>query len=331
MSNPRAKIIGTGSYLPEKVLTNFDLEKMVDTTDEWIRTRTGIQERHIAAPDQAASDLSKIALERALVSAGISAEDLDFIIVATVCPDTTFPSTACILQNKIGARTIPAVDITAACSGFMYGLTMAKAFIESGAYKTIAIIGVELLTRYTDWKDRDTCVLFGDGAGVVILQANNDENDTSCIVSTHLAADGSLNHLIIKEAEGSRNPASHETVDAGMHYIKMEGREVFRHAVRSMLSVAEEALKSANLQEADVDWIITHQANIRIIESLAERLSIPRDRVFVNIEKCGNTSAASIPIALDEMNRKGMLEKGSVILTAAFGGGLTSGSVIIRW
>ncbi len=331
MGAVRAKVIATGSYLPEKILTNFDLEKIVDTTDEWIRTRTGIQERHISAPDQAASDLAKEALERALKSAGMSAEELDFIIVATVCPDTMFPSTACILQNKIGARTIPALDVSAACSGFMYGLTVGKAFIESKMYKTIAVIGVELLTRFTDWKDRDTCVLFGDGAGAVILQANDNDADTSAIVSTHLAADGSLNHLIIKEADGSRNPASHETVDKGMHFIKMEGREVFRHAVRSMLAVAVEALKEGDLQQSDVDWIITHQANIRIIESLAERLSIPRDRVFVNIDKCGNTSAASIPIALDEMNRKGMLKKGDVILTAAFGGGLTSGSVIIRW
>jgi len=327
---PYAKIIATGAFLPAKVVTNFDLEKVVDTTDEWIRTRTGIRERRISAPDEPSSVLAANALTDALDSIGMDKEDLDYIIVATVTPDTMFPSTACWLQKHLHITHIPAVDVSAACSGFMYGLSMARAYIESGMYKTIAVIGVEELTKITNWEDRSTCVLFGDGAGAAILQATEDEKGGR-ILSNYLGADGRYGNLLVKEAEGTLHPASHETIDKGMHYITMEGQETFKHAVRVMKSASVEALKRAGLKEEDLDLVIPHQANIRIIDALANRLKVDYEKVQITIDRYANSSSATIPIALNEANRDGKIKPGDAILMVAFGGGLTWGSVVVRW
>ncbi len=327
---PMAKIIATGSCLPEKVVTNFDLEKMVDTTDEWIRTRTGISERRISAKDQPSSALAAGALTDALDSIGMDKSDLDFIILATVTPDTMFPSTACWVQKRLGISDIPALDISAACSGFMYGLSLARSFIESGMYKTIAVIAVEELTKITDWNDRSTCVLFGDGAGSVIVQAA-EAGDESGILSSYLGADGKFGNLLVKEAEGTLNPATHETIDKGMHFIKMEGQETFKQAVRVMKSASVEAVKLAGIKEEDLDLVIPHQANIRIIDALAKRLKVDYDKVVITVNKYANTSAATIPIALNEANREGRIKKGDNVLMVAFGGGLTWGATVVRW
>ena len=327
---PMAKIIATGSCLPEKVVTNFDLEKMVDTTDEWIRTRTGISERRISAKDQPSSALAAGALTDALDSIGMDKSDLDFIILATVTPDTMFPSTACWVQKRLGISDIPALDISAACSGFMYGLSLARSFIESGMYKTIAVIAVEELTKITDWNDRSTCVLFGDGAGSVIVQAA-EAGDESGILSSYLGADGKFGNLLVKEAEGTLNPATHETIDKGMHFIKMEGQETFKQAVRVMKSASVEAVRLAGIKEEDLDLVIPHQANIRIIDALAKRLKVDYDKVVITVNKYANTSAATIPIALNEANREGRIKKGDNVLMVAFGGGLTWGATVVRW
>lgn len=327
---PRAKIIATGSFLPEKVLTNFDLEKMVDTNDEWIRTRTGIVERRISKDDEPSSVLAARALEDALQSINMDKSELDFVIIATVTPDTMFPSTACWVQKHMDMPEIPALDISAACSGFMYGVSMARSFIESGMYKTIAVIAVEELTKITNWEDRGTCVLFGDGAGAAIIQ-QTDDDDESGILSTYLGADGRQGRLLIKEAEGTLNPATHETIDKGMHFIKMEGQETFKNAVRVMKSSSVEAVKLAGITEEDLDLVIPHQANIRIIDALAKRLKVDYSKVMITIDKYANTSAATIPIALNEANRAGRLKKGDNVLMVAFGGGLTWGATVVRW
>ncbi len=327
---PRAKIIATGSFLPEKVLTNFDLEKMVDTNDEWIRTRTGIVERRISKDDEPSSVLAARALEDALQSINMDKSELDFVIIATVTPDTMFPSTACWVQKHMDMPEIPALDISAACSGFMYGVSMARSFIESGMYKTIAVIAVEELTKITNWEDRGTCVLFGDGAGAAIIQ-QTDDDDESGILSTYLGADGRQGKLLIKEAEGTLNPATHETIDKGMHFIKMEGQETFKNAVRVMKSSSVEAVKLAGITEEDLDLVIPHQANIRIIDALAKRLKVDYSKVMITIDKYANTSAATIPIALNEANRAGRLKKGDNVLMVAFGGGLTWGATVVRW
>jgi 3-oxoacyl-[acyl-carrier-protein] synthase-3 len=323
-----AGIIGTGSFTPAKVLTNFDFEKFVDTTDEWIVTRTGIRERHIAEEGVAASDLAFNAATRALESAGVGAEEIDLVICATITGDMPFPSTACILQNKIGAVNAGAFDMQAGCSGWVYALTTATQFIEAGTYNHILVVGVDVLSKLVDFTDRSTCVLFGDGAGAVVLGpvAKGDG-----VLSTCLGADGSGAELLKVEAGGSRLPASEETVKNGGHYIKMEGREVYKFAVRIMVEASVNALGKCGLTPEDVDTFVPHQANERIIDAARDRLKIPAEKVFKNVANYGNTSAASIPIALDEAYRSGHIKKGDVVVTVGFGAGLTWASAVIKW
>ncbi|MCP2519927.1 ketoacyl-ACP synthase III [Candidatus Aminicenantes bacterium AC-335-A11] len=324
----RIKIIGTGSYVPEKILTNYDLEKMVDTSDEWIVTRTGIKERRIASPDEATSDMIIEASKKALENAGIKAQDIDLIIVATVTPDNLFPSTACWVQKALGLKDIPALDISAACPGFLYALILAESLILSKKNKRVLVAGAEMLSKITNWEDRSTCVLFGDGAGVAILEEGDDE---SGILSSYWAADGSLGDLLIQPAGGSRMPATYETVEKKLHTVHMKGNEVFKHAVKKMGEAALKALSKAGLTGEDIDIFIPHQANIRIIEATCERLKVPKEKVYINIHKYGNVSAATIPIALDELNREGKLKKGDVILMDSFGAGFTWSAVVMRW
>jgi len=324
----RARIIATGSYAPEKVLTNFDLEKIVSTTDEWITGRTGIKERRIAGEDQSTSDLALEASVNALKYAGLKARELDLIIVATMSADTLLPSTACILQHRLDAKKAAAFDINAACSGFIYGLSVANSFIRSGQYKRILLVGAETLSRFTDWEDRNTCVIFGDGAGAAILEATAGENG---ILSTHLHADGSLGDLLSLPGGGSRYPATKETVGKKMHYIKMKGNETFKVAVKILENLVTETLKQNNLKPSQLSFLLPHQANLRIIQATANRLGLSMDKVIINIDRYGNTSAASIPIALDEAVRSGRIRKDDYLLLEAFGGGLTWGSALIRW
>lgn len=324
----RARIAATGSYVPERVLTNFDLEKMVDTTDEWIRERTGIRERRIAAEKEAASDLAYEAAKAAFKKTDIKPKDIELIIVATVTGDMPFPATACHLQQKLGLKKAAAFDINAACSGFLYGLSIANGFIRSGTYKRILLIGAELLSRITDWEDRSTCVLFGDGAGAAILEATNEDRG---IISTHLRSDGSMWELLHMPGGGSRNPASKDTVKKKMHCIKMKGNETFKIAVRTLEGLVRETLAENKLKISQLALLIPHQANLRIIQATAERLDMPIEKVMVNIDKYGNTSAASIPIALDEAVRQGRVRDGDYVLLEAFGGGLTWASVLIKW
>jgi 3-oxoacyl-[acyl-carrier-protein] synthase III len=321
-------IVGTGSYVPERVLTNAVLEKMVDTTDEWITTRTGIKERRIAAPEQCTSDMAVEAARRAIKQAGISEKSIDLIICATVTPDMVFPSTACLVQQKIGAKRAAAFDMEAACSGFLYGLEIGQQFITSGTYNTVLVIGAEKLSTVVDWEDRNTCVLFGDGAGAVILQSRGEEHG---ILTTCMGADGSMADLLLIPGGGARCPASKESVSGKMHCIKMAGREVFKNAVVAMQTAAEEALRRCNLTVADIKCIIPHQANLRIIQATADRLGAPMDKVYVNLNRYGNVSAASVAIALDEAAREGRFQRGDLILLVVFGGGLTWASCVIQW
>jgi 3-oxoacyl-[acyl-carrier-protein] synthase-3 len=321
-------IIATGSYVPEKVITNHDLEKIVDTSDEWIVTRTGIRERRIADKDTATSDLATIAAQRALESARLTAQDIDMIIVATVTPDMHFPSTACLVQKNIGAVNASAFDLEAACSGFLYGIVVANQFIATGLYRNVMVIGAECLSKFINWKDRNTCVLFGDGAGAVIVSRVEEGYG---FLSQILGADGTGASLLTLEAGGSRRPASFETVEKQLHYIHMEGSEVFKFAVRIMASMAEEAVKRAGLTKEEVDFLIPHQANIRIIEAARKRLELPEDKVYVNLDRYGNMSAASIPVALDEAVRLGLVKKGDNIVMVGFGGGLTWAACAMRW
>jgi len=321
-------ITGTGSYLPEKELTNFDLENIVDTTDEWIKTRTGISKRRVAEDKIATSDLATEAAKKAIDNAGISAEDVDLIIVATVTPDMAFPSTACIVQKNIGAKNAAAFDIEAACSGFIYGITIGEQFIKSGMYKNVLVIGAETLSKILNWKDRNTCVLFGDGAGAAILQPVKDGYG---ILSSSLGADGSSGDYLTQPAGGSRIPASIETVANNLHYVQMDGSEVFKFAVRIMAKSTLQAIESSGLKLNDIDYMIPHQANIRIIEAAAKRLNLDMDKVYVNLNNYGNMSAASVPVALDEAVRKGNIKTGDIVTLVAFGGGLTWGSSVIRW
>jgi 3-oxoacyl-[acyl-carrier-protein] synthase-3 len=326
---PRAKIIGTGAYLPERVLTNADLEKLVDTSDEWIVTRTGISERHMASEAQATSDLAYHASRAALETANLDAADLDLILVATATPDMFFPSTACVLQDRLGARRAGALDISAACSGFVYGLGMANGLIRSGAVRTVLLLGAETLTKVVNWQDRNTCVLFGDGAGAVVLRADEGERG---VLSVHLYADGSKAPLLILPGGGSRHPFSQAVLDAGLNKIQMNsGNEVFKLAVRAMEDAALTALKQNGCEVGEVDFIVSHQANLRIISALGQRLGLSSDRVVVNVDKVGNTSAASIPLALDGAVRDGRIRPGHLVLLCAFGGGLTWASSLIRW
>ncbi|OPJ56930.1 beta-ketoacyl-ACP synthase III [Alkalithermobacter paradoxus] len=324
----RAGVIGIGSFVPEKVLTNLDMEKIVDTSDEWILTRTGIKERRIADENTATSDLATEAAKKALESANVKPEEIDLIMVATVTPDMAFPSTACIVQKNIGASKAAAFDLEAACSGFIYGVTIGKQFIETGMYKKILVIGAETLSKIVDWSDRNTCVLFGDGAGAVVL-GEVDENEG--ILSAYLGADGLGGEFLSQPAGGSRIPASVSTVNDRLHYIKMEGSEVFKFAVRIMGESAKKALELANLSSEDIDFIVPHQANIRIIESAAKRLKVSMDKVYVNLDRYGNMSSASIPVALNEAYTKGMVKKGDNVVLVGFGGGLTWGSALLKW
>ncbi len=324
----KVKILATGSYLPKKVLTNFDLEKMVDTSDEWIRTRTGIRERRIADENEATSDLVVKATHKALEMAKLKTSDIDAIIVATATPDTLFPSTACWVQKALGINGIPAFDISAACTGFIYGLIISESLIKNKVCRRILLAGAEALSKITNWEDRSTCVLFGDGAGVVILEESNDD---SGIVSSYWSADGSLAELLYQPAGGSRIPATLETVSSKLHTIHMKGNDVFKHAVKNMGDSAIKVLKKAGLSGEDIKYFIPHQANIRIIDATAERAKIAPSKVYTNIERYGNMSAATIPIALDELNREGKLRKGDLILMNAFGAGFTWGAVIMRW
>ncbi|MBM7581223.1 3-oxoacyl-[acyl-carrier-protein] synthase-3 [Caldicoprobacter guelmensis] len=321
-------IIATGSYVPEKVITNHDLEKMVDTSDEWIVTRTGIRERRIADQNTATSDLATIAAQRALENAHLSAQDIDMIIVATVTPDMHFPSTACLVQRNIGAVNAAAFDLEAACAGFLYGIVVANQFIATGLYRNVMVIGAECLSKFVNWKDRNTCVLFGDGAGAVIVSRVEEGYG---FLSQILGADGSGAELLMLEAGGSRRPPSFETVEREMHYIHMEGSEVFKFAVRIMATMAEEAVQRAGLTKEQVDFLIPHQANIRIIEAARKRLELPEDKVYINLDRYGNMSAASIPVALDEAVRLGRIKKGDNIVMVGFGGGLTWGACAMKW
>ncbi|MDD5687972.1 MAG: ketoacyl-ACP synthase III [Elusimicrobia bacterium] len=321
------EIIGIGSYLPEKILTNNDLEKIVDTTDEWITTRTGIKERRIAKDTEATSDLGIKAARKAIEKAKISPDEIDAIIVATITPDMFFPSTACFIQKEIKAKNAAAFDVSAACSGFIYSIAIARDFIRCNTYKTILIIGAETLSRITDWEDRNICVLLGDGAGAVLLRKTDSSSD---ILSTYLKADGNASDLLFLPAGGSRNPASHKTIDNRLHYMKMEGNKIFKIAVRAMTEAAIKAIEMANITCDDVKLIIPHQANIRIIEAVADQLKVPMEKVFLNIHKYGNTSAASTPIALEEAISEGKVKKGDIVVLVAFGGGLTWGATVIR-
>lgn len=321
-------ILGTGKYVPERVLTNHDLEQMVDTNDEWIRTRTGIRERRLVSPEQASSDLAYEASKIALEKAGITAEQLDLIIVATVTPDMSFPSTACLLQDKLGARKAAAFDLSAACSGFIYGLANASNFIATGTYQYALVIGAECLSKITDYTDRNTCILFGDGAGAVVLGRVPEGRGFR---SFELGADGSGKELLKIEGGGSRNPSSAQTLEGKQHYIYMAGSEVFKFAVRIMGSAAEEALRKAGMDKSDIDLLVPHQANIRIIQASLNRLELPEEKCMINLDKYGNVSAASIPIALAEADEQGRLKEGDCVVLVGFGGGLTWGASVIVW
>jgi len=325
----KALVMGTGRAVPDKVLTNAELEKMVDTTDEWIIERTGIKERRIAAADESLSDFALPAAERALESAGISGSEVDLVICATVSPDMAFPATATLIQDRIGARGAAAFDLSAACTGFIYGLGIASQFIETGWARTALVVGGEVLSKITDWTDRNTCVLFGDGAGAVVLQAA--EEDARGVLGVAMHSDGSLGELIFLPGGGSLHPQSEAVLDQSLNFLKMKGNETFKIAVRSLAEVSDEVLGKNGLEHGDVDWFIPHQANRRIIDAVGQRLEIREGRTYVNIERYGNTSAASIPIALDELNREGKISPGDVVLLSAFGSGLTWGAGLIRW
>ncbi|MFF3921784.1 beta-ketoacyl-ACP synthase III [Paenibacillus lactis] len=321
-------IIGTGKYVPEKILTNQDLEKMVDTSDEWIVSRTGIKERHVAADHEATSDLAYHAAVNALKSAGMHAEDLELIIVATITPDMFFPSTACLLQDRLGAKKAAAFDLSAACSGFVYGLATATNFVKTGMYNNALVIGVDCLSRITDYSDRNTCVLFGDGAGAAIV---GEVPEGRGFQAFDLGAEGAGGAHLYIEAGGSRLPASAETVNTNKHYIYMNGREVFKFAVRVMGSATEAVLAKAGIDKKDIDLFIPHQANIRIIKSAMERLELPEEKVVINVDRYANTSAASVPLALVEAQESGRLKPGDKVLMVGFGGGLTWGSSVLIW
>ncbi|PZE22491.1 beta-ketoacyl-ACP synthase III [Paenibacillus xerothermodurans] len=321
-------IIGTGKYVPDRILTNQDLEQMVDTNDEWIVTRTGMRERRLASPEQASSDLAYEAAVKAVQAAGISAEQLDLIVVATVTPDMSFPSTACLLQAKLGASKAAAFDLSAACSGFIYGLANASNFIATGVYKYALVIGAECLSKITDYTDRNTCILFGDGAGAVVL---GQVPEGRGFKSFELGADGSGGNLLKVSAGGSRRPASAQTLDNKEHFIYMAGSEVFKFAVRIMGNAAEAALSKAGMTKTDIDLLVPHQANIRIIQAALNRLDLSEEKCMINLHKYGNVSAASIPIALAEAVEEGRVQESDRLVLVGFGGGLTWGASVIVW
>lgn len=328
-SSHQVCIAGTGSYIPEKVLTNGDLEKMVDTSDEWIFSRTGIRERHIAAEDEFTSHMAAKAAARALEQAGIGADEIELIIVATITPDTLTPATACYVQRILGAPGAVAFDISAACSGFLYAMKIAKRLISDGAFNNALIIGAEKLSSFVNWEDRTTCVLFGDGAGAAVLRkAEPHEGE---ILATEMGTDGKLTHLLNIPGGGSACPITTENADQRLATLAMLGKEVFKHAVTRMKESAEKVIERAGLKPEDIALVVPHQANLRIIDAIAERLSVPRDRVFVNLEKYGNTSAAAVAIALDEANRSGRIKRGEHAVLVVFGAGLTWAAAAIRW
>jgi 3-oxoacyl-[acyl-carrier-protein] synthase III len=326
----RSRISGTGSYLPEKLLTNADLEKLVDTNDQWIVERTGIKVRHLAADGEATSDLALKASQNALKAAGLAATDLDMILVATVTPDQIMPTASCFLQAKLGARDCMAVDISAACSGFVYGISMADMYIKTGVYKNVLVVGADVLHHFVDYKDRDTCILFGDGAGACVLSRAKD-NEDSDILSQHLRADGAIGEVFVLPGGGSKMPLTHARLDEGMQYVRMKGREIFKHAVRTMSICCDHALKDAAMTGDEVDWVVPHQANIRIIEGVAKHADIPMEKVIVEIEDMGNTSAATVIVSLDRAIRDGRVKRGQNLLLTAFGAGVTSGAVLLRY
>jgi 3-oxoacyl-[acyl-carrier-protein] synthase-3 len=335
--NPRAKhdfqgqpcsITGIGSCVPDRIMTNAELEKLVETSDDWITTRTGIKERRIASADVFTSDLAAEAARRAMDMAGVTASQIDLIIVATITPDMPFPNTACLVQKKIGARRVPAFDIEAACSGFLYALEVGQNFIAARTFETVLVIGAEKLSAITNWKDRNTCVLFGDGAGAVILQNRANSHG---LLTTALGADGHKADLLSMPGGGSLCPASAQTVVDGLHFLRMDGKETFKNAVQAMLSAAKEVLSRCEIDITRIKCVIPHQANRRIIDAVSERLGATPEQVFVNLHKYGNTSAASVAIALDEAVRSGRVQRGDLILIIAFGAGLTWGAAVIEW
>ncbi len=319
-----SKITGTGGYLPEKVVTNADLEKIVDTTDEWITSRTGIKKRHLVVDGETTCDLAEKAALNAMEAAGTTKDDIDLIIVATTTPDRVFPSTACLLQDRLDIHGCTAFDVQAVCTGFVYALGIADKFIKSGTHKTALVIGAETMSRTVDWNDRTTCVLFGDGAGAVILQASDEPG----ILSTHLHADGKYKELLTIPAGVSENPALFQSGEA---YMQMKGNEVFKMAVNTLGRIVDETLAANNMEKSDIDWLVPHQANIRIINATAKKLSMSMDHVVVTVHEHGNTSAASVPLALNEAVRDGRIKRGETILLEAFGGGFTWGSALIKY
>lgn len=323
----KAYIAGTGSYAPARVLTNADLERMVATSDEWIRERTGIRERHIAATGEACSDLAVQAGKRALTAAGLPATDLDMILVATCTGDYPLPATACLVQHQLGATKAAACDLSAACCGFVYALSVADAYVRNGM-RHVLVIGSEVMSAITDWSDRNTCVLFGDGAGAVVVSASDGERG---ILSTHLRSDGALCELIMVPGGGSRTPPSEKVIAERQQYIKMKGNETFKVAVRTLEDIARTTLSANHLRVEDLDLYVPHQANVRILRAVIERLGLPIEKVLLNLDRYGNTSAASIPIALDEAVREGRIKNGSLVMLGAFGAGLTWASAMIRW
>lgn len=319
-----SRILGTGGYLPDKILTNADLEKMVDTTDEWIVERTGIRERHIAAADETSGSMAEQAARRAIEAAGIDVQDIDLIIVATTTPDQVFPSTACLLQQRLNIHGCPAFDVQAVCTGFIYALAIADKFIRTGSSRCALVVGTETLSRITDWTDRTTCVLFADGAGAVILGAD----DKPGIISTHLHADGQYKDLLCVPAGISRG---YDKVVNGTAYMKMQGSEVFKVAVNTLGRIVDETLAANHMKKSDIQWLVPHQANHRIIAATAKKLDMSMDRVVLTVDRHGNTSAASIPLAFDEAVRDGRIQRGNTILMEAFGGGFTWGSVLLKY
>ncbi len=324
----KSRITGTGSYAPEKVLTNFDLEKKLDTSDEWITGRTGIKERRIAGDTETTSDLCLEASKKALQAADLKPGEIDLIIVATMSGDMPMPSTASLLQKKLHAKNAAAFDLNAACSGFLYGLSVADNFIKAGTFKKVLLVGAEVTSRFIDWQDRSTCVLFGDGAGAVILEKTTGQRG---ILSTHLFSDGNQWDFICLPGGGSQYPPSAKTLKNKLHFIKMKGNETFKIAVRTLEKLVVDTLRKNNVKPSELAMLIPHQANLRIIKATAERLNLPMSKVAVNLERYGNTSSASIPIALDEVVREGRIKKNDYILLEAFGAGLTWASALIRW
>ncbi len=324
----RARIIGTGSYLPEKILDNFELENMVNTSNDWILARTGIEERRIAAEGEVTSDMATKASKLALEMAGVTPDEIDLIVMGTITGDYPWPATACVVQNSLGAKNAFAYDISAACSGFVYALSAATDFLLAGRGKKALVIGAETLSRVIDWTDRNTCVLFGDGAGAVVLDVQDGE---AGIISNHMHSDGSYLDLLYQPGYGAKHPVTAQAPDDRLSFLKMEGNEVFKVAVRSLTSVSKEALETNGFSSEDVSLFIPHQANRRILEATAKRLKLSEEQCFINVHKYGNTSGATIPIAMDEAFRQGLIKEGDLLLLAAFGGGFTWGSTLLRW